>query len=186
METTMGRPPIGKVAMTGAERVRLYRLKHGTAKPITKPVTKPADHDASLAAKARIAEAEQQRDLALADKAALRKMLDDGHAVIAEAKTILAVKAIFPADVGKTILHSVHPDRTTDPKMKVRYEKAFQFIREHERMLIKKPPPPRPTELPRTAEEWAARKWQMKEENRAKRAAKRAAKANPLKSLGRR
>jgi hypothetical protein len=29
----MGRPPIGKVAMTGAERTRLYRLKHGTDKP---------------------------------------------------------------------------------------------------------------------------------------------------------
>jgi cell division septum initiation protein DivIVA len=35
----MGRPPIGKVAMTGAERTRLYRLKHS---PVTKPVTKPA------------------------------------------------------------------------------------------------------------------------------------------------
>ena len=41
----MGRPPVGKVAMTGAERTRLYRLKHGAE---TKPVTKPADaaHDA--------------------------------------------------------------------------------------------------------------------------------------------
>src|SRR5437667_4714478 len=34
----MGRPPIGKVAMTGAERVRRYRLKHGADKPVTKPV----------------------------------------------------------------------------------------------------------------------------------------------------
>ena len=41
----MGRPPIGKTAMTGAERTRLYRLKHGTAKPVTKPVTKPAGAD---------------------------------------------------------------------------------------------------------------------------------------------
>jgi len=38
----MGRPPIGKVAMTGAERTRLYRLKRGAAAPVTKPVTKPA------------------------------------------------------------------------------------------------------------------------------------------------
>jgi hypothetical protein len=38
----MGRPPIGKVAMTGAERVRLHRLKHGITKTVTKPVTKPA------------------------------------------------------------------------------------------------------------------------------------------------
>ena len=41
----MGRPPIGKVAMTGAERTRLYRLKHGTAKPVTKHVTKPTSPD---------------------------------------------------------------------------------------------------------------------------------------------
>src|SRR6516162_5848792 len=41
-EFAMGRPPIGKEAMTGAERMRLYRLTHGTAKPVTKPVTKPA------------------------------------------------------------------------------------------------------------------------------------------------
>ena len=41
----MGRPPIGKVAMTGAERTRLYRRRLG---PVTKPVTKPAgpSHDA--------------------------------------------------------------------------------------------------------------------------------------------
>jgi hypothetical protein len=36
------RPPIGKVVMTGAERVRRYRLKH---QPKTKPVTKPAAAD---------------------------------------------------------------------------------------------------------------------------------------------
>ena len=41
----MGRPPIGKTAMTGAERVRRYRLKHAAARPVTKQpsaVTKPA------------------------------------------------------------------------------------------------------------------------------------------------
>jgi hypothetical protein len=32
----MGRPPIGKVAMTGAERVRRFRVKHGTNKPAAK------------------------------------------------------------------------------------------------------------------------------------------------------
>jgi hypothetical protein len=33
----MGRPPIGKVAMTGAERTRLYRRRHPTtAKPSSK------------------------------------------------------------------------------------------------------------------------------------------------------
>jgi predicted RNase H-like nuclease (RuvC/YqgF family) len=36
----MGRPPIGKVAMTSAERVRKHRLKQSEAH-VTKPVTKP-------------------------------------------------------------------------------------------------------------------------------------------------
>src|SRR6516165_4791452 len=33
MESPVGRPPIGKIAMTGAERVRRFRVKHGTDKP---------------------------------------------------------------------------------------------------------------------------------------------------------
>ena len=49
----MGRKPIGKVAMTGSERVRRYRLKHAANRPVTKstsPVTKSAspDHTAAL------------------------------------------------------------------------------------------------------------------------------------------
>jgi hypothetical protein len=50
----MGRPPIGKVAMTGAERVRLHRLKHAKA---VKPV-KPASNVIKLSAPAgKIADA---------------------------------------------------------------------------------------------------------------------------------
>jgi hypothetical protein len=33
----MGRPPIGKIAMTGAERVRRHRERHGKPAPVTKP-----------------------------------------------------------------------------------------------------------------------------------------------------
>jgi hypothetical protein len=45
--------------MTGAERTRLYRLKHSAAKPVTKPVTTPGTDAAALEqelaqAKARI------------------------------------------------------------------------------------------------------------------------------------
>jgi hypothetical protein len=93
METTMGRPPIGKVAMTGAERVRRYRHKHGTDKLVTKPappVTKPTgpDHDALVqelaqakqelaAAKARIVELEKAGAVAAAEIAALKAELHD-------------------------------------------------------------------------------------------------------------
>jgi hypothetical protein len=92
-------------------------------------------------------------------------MLDDGHRVIAEAKAILSAKAFMPAEVFKTLLYSAHEDRVS-PKWKVRYRTAFQFLKEHERMLAKKPPPPRPAGLPRTWEEWEAAKWHAKEERR--------------------
>jgi hypothetical protein len=68
MDDAMGRPPIGKVAMTGAERVRRYRAKHGVAKPVTKPVTKQVGTAAAAGLqaenatlKARIAELEAAR-----------------------------------------------------------------------------------------------------------------------------
>jgi hypothetical protein len=153
------------------------------AKPVTKPVTKPdaTDADAAKVAalKTRIAEIEQERDAALAVESDMRKKFEDGHRVIAEAKAILAAKAIMPADVFKTVLHSAHPDRTTDPKQKARYENAFRFLKDHERMLAKKPPkplPPRGADLPDTWEGWVERKWQGKEERKAKAAATRAAK----------
>ena len=190
----MGRPPIGKAAMSGAERTRRYRLKRGLDKPVTK-VTKPrADTVAPLAARIaelerHISEVEQERDTALTDLASMRKMLDDGHVVIAQATAILAARGIMPAGMYKTVLHSVHPDRVTDKKMKARYEEAFKFVKEHERALAKKPPPPQPADLPRTAAEWAARKVWVQEERKAKaaatRAAKKAAKANPPKTLSR-
>jgi hypothetical protein len=49
----MGRPPIGKAAMTAAERVRRYRQKHGVTKA-------PAESETIAALKSRIAELEAQ------------------------------------------------------------------------------------------------------------------------------
>jgi hypothetical protein len=53
----MGRPPIGKTAMTDAERMRRYRLKHGKDKPVTKPASPKLVKELAQA-KARIAELE--------------------------------------------------------------------------------------------------------------------------------
>ena len=74
----MGRPPVGKTAMTGAERQRRYWLKRQADKPVTKPVAKLASAAADVAqiaalnkelarAKARIAELEIGRATAGAD-----------------------------------------------------------------------------------------------------------------------
>jgi hypothetical protein len=46
----MGRPPIGRKAMTGAERIRRFREKHRVVKTVTKPVTKLDGADAGKVA----------------------------------------------------------------------------------------------------------------------------------------
>jgi hypothetical protein len=58
----MGRPPIGKVAMTSTERVHRFRAKRRTGKPETKHETKPGLDTLLMFAKlkARIAELERQ------------------------------------------------------------------------------------------------------------------------------
>jgi hypothetical protein len=53
----MGRPPVGKTAMTAAERMRRYRLRHAAAKPVTKPASIKLVKELAQA-KARIADLE--------------------------------------------------------------------------------------------------------------------------------
>ena len=55
----MGRPPIGKVAMTSTERVHRFRAKHRTGKPETKHETKQSAAEIA-ALKQRIAELERR------------------------------------------------------------------------------------------------------------------------------
>jgi|307.fasta_scaffold16917_4 hypothetical protein len=82
----MGRPPIGKHAMSAAERQRRHRAQ---AKPVTKSVTKPitAQANAEIAAlKVRIAELEalatkqQPSDAPDARMAELKAALDRAQA----------------------------------------------------------------------------------------------------------
>jgi hypothetical protein len=61
----MGRPPIGKTAMTGAERVQRYRLRHASDTPATKPTKADDIKDREIASlQARIAELEAVRSSA--------------------------------------------------------------------------------------------------------------------------
>lgn len=81
----MGRPPIGKTAMTGAERVRLYRLKHGVTK---KPVTKPSGPAGASGAK--IAELNKHLELAHERIAKHLKHIENAHKRIAERDKYIA------------------------------------------------------------------------------------------------
>jgi hypothetical protein len=140
-----------------------------------RPVTKqPGQHEAEaeiVALRTRVSELEQEL-------APARKEADKARTLIAAAEDFLDHKArIVPHEVYQTLFLSVHPDRVTDPKAKARYGEAFVFLKEHERTLAKKKPPPRPPGLPRTLEELYAAKWHVREERKAKRAATKAAKA---------
>ena len=74
----MGRPPIGKTAMTAAERMRRHRLKHTAAKPAAKPsadtaaTTIAALRKELATAMVRIAELEKVGAAAAAETIALK------------------------------------------------------------------------------------------------------------------
>src|SRR5215472_11826857 len=60
MEHPMGRPPIGKVAMTSTERVHRFRAKHRADKPAAKSGSAAAAAAEITALKRRIVELEQR------------------------------------------------------------------------------------------------------------------------------
>lgn len=69
----MGRRPVGKVAMTGAERVRRHRLKHAAGAPVTKqraPVTKQTP-----ARTGRLLQRPSELDVLKAENVRLRALL---------------------------------------------------------------------------------------------------------------
>jgi hypothetical protein len=182
----MGRPPIGKVAMSGAERTRLYRLKHGTAEPVTKHVTKPAGHvhDALVrelaAARARIAELEaklqQLTEQDDSEVAVLKAELERARELYWQVRAALddAIgKRLGTPEQHKLLCAAVHPDRVADPKLKRKYEDLFKIVTDLGGLFKHRPKPAPSGKMPNTAEEWAAARQRAREANRAK--AKRAA-----------
>ena len=88
----MGRPPIGKTAMTVAERVRRYRAKHGTGTPVTKPVTEQdVTKPVTKSSDAAVAKLRQQLSAANDEIKALREKLAGKKA--AEANVIKSAGA---------------------------------------------------------------------------------------------
>jgi hypothetical protein len=193
MESAMGRPPIGKIAMTGAERVARYRRKH---QPVTKPVTKQSGADASKATKrleARIKELEaalareQERREAAEAKAAVSNaeatvMLE---ARIRELEEIeergwrVARRGIKFSSHDYRLLKSIlHPDAVADPALKKKHEHAFKIFTDQlpeamfreKKLDPNKPAPKKPTPMPETAAEWNAAKQRATAERKRKRA----------------
>jgi hypothetical protein len=202
----MGRPPIGKKAMSGAERTRRYREKFRHDAPVTKP-THP---DAALAKRLAQAEAELARaKVRIAEFEARGEQPPDAPPDAATAAEIAALRDEnnkFRAELGtwnhviktrngggltsgqyRILQQCCHPDNSASPETRA---KGIRLINQLRYVLCNE------AELPTMDRQkfhisfqklWAQRQATIKEaKKRAKRrrTPARAAKTNPPKSLG--
>ena len=126
----VGRPPIGKRAMTGAERVRRYRLLHATDKPVTKPAA-TVTKQASTAALARITELEQLN-------AALVTELAHAKARIAE----LEARGKQPPPGPPPFPHPRTPEEWAALRLRVKQERKAERAAKQAAKPVKPPLPP--------------------------------------------
>jgi hypothetical protein len=94
MEHPMGRPPIGKIAMTATERSHRFRAKQRVGKPATKSATKPEAADTGPL-RARIRELEAELSLERTRSKILKASLRDAQRVENKPK---AEKPALPPD----------------------------------------------------------------------------------------
>jgi hypothetical protein len=126
----MGRPPIGKHAMSAAERQRRHRAQFRDTKPVTKPTApQPDERDREIAAlKARVAELERQLALAqmatgkvpktVAEMMAIKRIADEVKAAErAAAKAARQAKAP-PVDADETLETLTAKLRQRDQQLK--------------------------------------------------------------------
>jgi len=169
----MGRPPIGKTAMTGAERVARWRKKHAVTKPVTKPSTR---NDGPLRARiqeleAALAAAHKPGERLLELEAELgRERIEHGATHSQYLRALDAIDGVWTRKQYNTILFCLHPDQRNNQSAE-RRDAAFHIVNRNEPFLLKKaervtPPQPKPP----TRAQMEAMKWQAKAKRRAKRA----------------
>jgi hypothetical protein len=95
----MGRPPIGKVAMSGAERTRLYRLRRAASAPVTKRVTEQNAIDGHLLAGRRIVVLEEQIERSATRGVWTHAMLAEKRKMQERIATLEAARASTPKTV---------------------------------------------------------------------------------------
>jgi hypothetical protein len=168
----MGRPPIGKAAMTSAERVRRHRAKHGTGKPVTKPVTKQNIETPkgigplSMSAQEKLDAAVRQEKKRLASEFERRvqdeinKRVDEmvlphWKEQIKQAKTLYdRRKALMDKETFNTIRRALHPDSRNAISDKKLGEAFDAFMRLEKYLLNEKDSPTEFSDLPASAAEW--------------------------------
>jgi hypothetical protein len=127
----VGRPPIGEVAMTGAERVRRYRLRRG----VTKVTKLDPDAEDIRALKAELAAARQMGS-------ALRETISILREALEATRNELRSRDRFSAAVGsgrgmsveahRTIMKALHPDYRPSEADRAEACKAFNnLVKDH-------------------------------------------------------
>jgi hypothetical protein len=201
----MGRPPIGKVAMTSTERSRRYRAGLST-KPAA--ATKPAEHatkqeagprpapERDWGAELRQREAEiTQLKARIAELETKPSPSDDRVAELEAALKKTQRGFIWSMKEYRDVVWCIHPDRVkflNDDKLTARFDAAFRVVDESKNLLVDKKAENRDAEhharernrmeqSRKWREAWAAqeaaRKAKAKERYERKKAEKAAAKA---------
>ena len=108
----VGRPPIGEVAMTGAERVRRYRLRRGVTK-VTKPLS---DAEDMRALEAELGAARQMVSAFRETISILREALETARAELRSrdrfSPAVGSARGGMSVEVYRTIMKALHPDYT--------------------------------------------------------------------------
>lgn len=161
------------MGLSNAERQARWRARREAEVAALRQVARPQAKSSTDAA-AEIARLEAEIARFEVECAELKRNAAEWAVLVRAAEDILDAKGrVIPVDIYKTLRNSAHPDRTTDLKQQKAYQKAFQWLQEHERVLVKQAPPPPPPGMPRTAAELDARRRHAKHQRsaRAQRAA---------------
>ena len=138
-QLAMGRPPIGKSAMSAAERMRRWRVRHGVTKHVTKrksAETAPLGRDIERL-KAKIAELEEQA----ANEAIVRSTLQERIAVLekkrpmprtaaelAQAKLRAEEERKALREARRAAARAAKPVEIPDDKTKEEYERQIKSL----------------------------------------------------------
>lgn len=196
----MGRPPIGKTAMTGAERMRRLRARQAQTFRHGKPVTKPdAGLKAQIAALEReLAQAKQRSELERqhgrgavgSDQRILR--LEEELAL--ERREHRAIRGFYESLVNEypgimsrkdfmKIVNALHPDKVPASERE-RYNEATRILMQYKDVLVRRQEREPPSWQPRPVN-WDALKRMAKRKQAEKRKASRPAPPRPPRKLPR-
>ena len=127
----VGRPPIGEVAMTGAERVRRYRLRRGVTK-VTKPLS---DAEDMRALEAELGAARQMGSALRETISILREALEAARnepRSRGQVSTAVGLGSGMSVEAHRTIMKALHPDYTPSEADRAEACKAFNnLVKDH-------------------------------------------------------